>query len=200
MFFFIPSPCFSQTRPPAQPALPNNQWFFKLLDVERRGAISPFAVRLFFREVCRALEEYGFEPPALDDVQAEIFDMARCRDPARGITWADFSRSGVAAVVISMLVDVHGFLSYDQRENAAASLAAAAAAEEEAALQQAEAEAKAEAEAAEAEAADAEAAEAAEMDGEEEEELQERQEEGGGEEEEEEEEEEEDVGPGVDYD
>lgn len=110
------------------------QWFFKLLDVEKRGAVSPLAVRHFLREVCRALEEYGFEPPRLLDVQAEIFDMARCRDPARGITWAEFSRSGVGAVVISMLVDVHGFVSYDQRENAAASLAAAAAAEEEAAL------------------------------------------------------------------
>lgn len=145
------------------------QWFFKLLDVEKRGALSPLAVRHFLREVCRALEEYGLEPPRLLDVQAEIFDMARCRDPARGITWAEFSRSGVGAVVISMLVDVHGFLSYDQRENAAASLAAAAAAEEEAALH-AFVEAESEAQARELTADDAAAAAALGASGREEEE------------------------------
>lgn len=127
------------------------QWFFKLLDVHKTGALDPFAVRYFFREIGRALEEYGFEAPDTTAIQAEIYDMARCRDPSKGITWEELRGSGVGHIVVLMLVDVHGFLNYDQRENAAASQAAAAAAEEEAALAAAQ-----QAQAAQAVAADSE--------------------------------------------
>jgi len=46
----------------------------------------------------------------------EIFDMARPADPAK-ITPEDLARSKQAHTVISMLVDVDGFLAYDNREH-----------------------------------------------------------------------------------
>jgi len=107
---------------------PALRWFFRMLDIEKKHILCPFAVRFFFREVVRALQEAGFEAPLVNDVTTEIFDMARPVDPARGITLEDLLNCGVGSIVVSMLTDVQSFLNYDQREHSAAAAAAEAAA------------------------------------------------------------------------
>lgn len=52
----------------------------------------------------------------VEDVGDEIFDMVRPRDP-RFITLEDLLACGVGDTVVRMLVDVKGFLDYDNREN-----------------------------------------------------------------------------------
>ena len=128
---------------------PALRWFFRMLDIEKKHVVSPFAVRFFFREVVRALQEAGFEAPLVNDVTTEIFDMARPVNPTRGITLEDLLNCGVGSIVVSMLTDVQSFLNYDQREHSAAAAAAGAAArleEEELQAQMMLAQAQAEAE------------------------------------------------------
>ena len=48
--------------------------------------------------------------------QDEIFDMVKPEDPMY-ITFADLMRSGAGHTVVSMLVDVNGFWTYDNRES-----------------------------------------------------------------------------------
>lgn len=107
---------------------PALKWLFRILDVQKTGFLSPFAIRSFFREVANALERAGMEAPLVDDVIDEVFDMVRPQDPSRGISQEDLLTCGVGSIVVSMLIDVQSFLSYDQREHSAAAAAAAAAA------------------------------------------------------------------------
>jgi hypothetical protein len=48
------------------------QYFFRLLDIEKIGALTANSVRYLFRDVARRMAEFGFEPPRIDDVKVEI--------------------------------------------------------------------------------------------------------------------------------
>lgn len=50
--------------------------------------------------------------------QDEIFDMVKPADPTF-ITLADLLLSGAGHTVVSMLVDINGFWTYDNRESLA---------------------------------------------------------------------------------
>mmetsp|Transcript_29374 Transcript_29374/g.94761 ORF Transcript_29374/g.94761 Transcript_29374/m.94761 type:complete len:173 (-) Transcript_29374:277-795(-) len=91
-------------------------YFWRLLDVQKAGALEPFAINFFFRDVTARLKEEGFEPPSTDDVVDEIFDMVKPSNPTR-LTFDDLLRCKQAHTVILMLVDVQGFLAYDNREH-----------------------------------------------------------------------------------
>lgn len=48
------------------------QYFFRLLDIEKIGALTANSVRYLFRDVARRMAEFGFEPPRIDDVKVAI--------------------------------------------------------------------------------------------------------------------------------
>ena len=51
------------------------RYFWRLLDVQRRGKLGRFAINYFFRDVVTKLRENGFEPPDAADVRDEIFEL-----------------------------------------------------------------------------------------------------------------------------
>ena len=55
------------------------------------------------------------EPVSFEDVKDEIFDMVKPDHPLK-ITLADLTRSGQGDTVISILTDLNGFWSYENRE------------------------------------------------------------------------------------
>ena len=55
------------------------------------------------------------EPVKFEDVKDEIFDMVRPEDPLR-ITLKDLIRCGNGDTVVSILVDLNGFWTYENRE------------------------------------------------------------------------------------
>lgn len=62
---------------------------------------------------------HGAEPVNFDDVKDEIFDMIRPEHPSR-ITLQDLIRSGHGHTAVSILLELHGFWAYENREALAA--------------------------------------------------------------------------------
>lgn len=91
-------------------------FFWRVLDVRKNGRLDSFALNYFFRDIAATLTKDGFDPPALADVLDEIFDMVKPTNPGY-LTLEDLKKSGIAHTVILMLVDVAGFLEYDNREH-----------------------------------------------------------------------------------
>lgn len=91
-------------------------YFFRLLDLKAAKRLASFEICYFFRAViCKCLE-LGEEPNCtVADVQDEIFDMVKPRNPLC-ITLADLLDCKVGNTVIGMLTDVNAFFAYDRRE------------------------------------------------------------------------------------
>uniref|UniRef100_A0A8C4WVT6 Protein phosphatase 2, regulatory subunit B'', gamma n=1 Tax=Eptatretus burgeri TaxID=7764 RepID=A0A8C4WVT6_EPTBU len=71
------------------------QYFFKLLDIQNKGCLNVFALNCFFRD--------------------EIFDMVRPKDPLH-ITLQDLINCRQGDTVVSILIDLNGFWTYENRE------------------------------------------------------------------------------------
>mmetsp|Transcript_25276 Transcript_25276/g.84985 ORF Transcript_25276/g.84985 Transcript_25276/m.84985 type:complete len:259 (+) Transcript_25276:1195-1971(+) len=99
-------------------ATPAVRYFWRLLDVGEKGRIDAFAIAFFFRDVAAAIQDEGYDAPCVADVVDEIFDMVKPQNAAF-ITVDDLLKCKVARTVITMLVDVAGFLAYDNREHLA---------------------------------------------------------------------------------
>lgn len=92
------------------------QYFWRILDVRKKGALDTFTINMFFRSVIQKLEsreKYGFK---VDDVKDELWDMAKPKLPY-GISLEDLLSCGVGEVIVSMLIDAKAFYDYDQRES-----------------------------------------------------------------------------------
>ena len=92
------------------------QYFWRIFDVYKRGAIDTFIINMFFRSVILKLEskdKMGFK---VDDVKDEIWDMAKPKLPY-AITLDDLIVCGQGDTIISMLIDAKAFYEYDQRES-----------------------------------------------------------------------------------
>ena len=89
------------------------QWFWRILDVDKKGYIDADVVKLFFNQVLAGIAAHN-QPVEVNclDVCDEIFDMAKPKHPCR-ITLKDLIDCGVGDTIVSMLVDVTEFLSYD---------------------------------------------------------------------------------------
>ena len=61
------------------------------------------------------MEKLNQDPVKFEDVKDEIFDMVRPLDPLR-ITLDDLIRSGNGDTVVSILIDLNGFWTYENRE------------------------------------------------------------------------------------
>ena len=91
------------------------QHLFRILDVRHEGHLSVFALNYFFRAIQEEMRQHKQEPVTFEDVKDEIFDMVKPADPLR-ITLADLIRSGQGDTVVSILTDLNGFWSYENRE------------------------------------------------------------------------------------
>jgi len=91
------------------------QYLFRILDVNQSGYLSVFSLHYFFRAIQEEMRAHNQDPVSFEDVKDEIFDMVKPRDPAR-ITLSDLIRSKQGETVVSILTDLNGFWSYENRE------------------------------------------------------------------------------------
>ena len=92
------------------------QYFWRILDVYKQGAIDTFVVNMFFRAIIKKLESkerFGFK---VDDVKDEIWDMSKSKVPF-AITLEDLIACGQGDIIVGMLIDARAFYEYDQRES-----------------------------------------------------------------------------------
>merc|ERR1712168_361432 len=90
-------------------------YFFRILDVRHQGFLNTFCLNYFFRDILIQMEKLNQDPVKFEDVKDEIFDMVRPLDPLR-ITLDDLIRSGNGDTVVSILIDLNGFWTYENRE------------------------------------------------------------------------------------
>ena len=110
------------------------QYFFRILDVDHLGLklipvhycnfktlfpsgyLTGFNLNYFFRDILREMKRHNQDLVQFQDVKDEIFDMVRPRDPHK-ITLKDIIDSGNGETVVSILIDLNGFWSYENRES-----------------------------------------------------------------------------------
>lgn len=91
------------------------QYLFRFLDIKHQGYLDTFTLFYFFKAVGNLImTEPDQEPIKFEDVKDEIFDMAKPKDPAR-ITLQDLIDCGRGGLIVSLLIDVNGFWSYESR-------------------------------------------------------------------------------------
>ena len=90
------------------------QWFWKILDINKLGYIDLNIIKMFFNQVLTEIVSEHHQTVEVNclDVCDEIFDMAKPVHPCR-ITLKDLIECGVGDTIVSMMVDVSEFLSYD---------------------------------------------------------------------------------------
>ncbi|CAH0596920.1 unnamed protein product [Chrysodeixis includens] len=94
-------------------------YLFRVLDINSTGYLDAFTLNYFFKAIQEQMIAHGAEPVNFDDVKDEIFDMIRPEHPAR-ITLQDLIRSGHGHTAVSILLELHGFWAYENREALAA--------------------------------------------------------------------------------
>ena len=90
-------------------------YFFKILDIDSNGYINVFTLNYFFRSILDQMKQHDHAPVNFQDVKDEIFDMVKPADPCK-ITLHDLISSGQGDVVVSILIDLNGFYTYENRE------------------------------------------------------------------------------------
>ncbi len=91
------------------------QYFFKILDVENQGYLTTFSLSYFFRAIQEQLKTFDQEPVSFNDIKDELFDMIK-PEKADRITLKDLCRSGQGDVLVSVLIDLNGFWTHENRE------------------------------------------------------------------------------------
>lgn len=91
------------------------QYLFRIMDVRQEAYLSVFSLHFFFRAIQEEMKKHNQEPVLFEDVKDEIFDMVKPADPLR-LTLADLIKSEQGDTVISILTDLNGFWSYENRE------------------------------------------------------------------------------------
>ncbi|XP_070611711.1 serine/threonine-protein phosphatase 2A regulatory subunit B'' subunit gamma isoform X2 [Erythrolamprus reginae] len=91
------------------------QYIFKLLDIENKGYLNVFSLNYFFRAIQEQMKIHGQDPVSFQDVKDEIFDMVKPKDPYK-ISLQDLINSSQGDTVTSILIDLNGFWTYENRE------------------------------------------------------------------------------------
>lgn len=105
------------------------QYLFRILDVEQKGFLSVFSLNYFYRAIQEQMRRHNQDPISFEDVKDEIFDMVKPKDPLK-ITLQDLITSGKGDTVLSILIDLNDFWTYENREYIGLDAAAAADADE----------------------------------------------------------------------
>ncbi|KAK2169605.1 hypothetical protein LSH36_8g01093 [Paralvinella palmiformis] len=91
------------------------QYLFRLLDIENKGYLNVFDLNFFFRAIQEQMRFHQQDLVSFDDVKNEIFDMVKPGDPYK-ITLSDLIKCGQGDTVISILIDMNSFWTYENRE------------------------------------------------------------------------------------
>ncbi|KAK6997884.1 serine/threonine-protein phosphatase 2A regulatory subunit B subunit gamma [Biomphalaria glabrata] len=91
------------------------RYLFRILDVQHHGYLNVFSLNFFFRAIQEQMKIHGQEPIKFQDVKDEIFDMVKPKNPLK-ITLTDLIRSGKGDTVVSILIDLNDFWTYENRE------------------------------------------------------------------------------------
>ncbi|XP_013783319.1 serine/threonine-protein phosphatase 2A regulatory subunit B'' subunit gamma-like [Limulus polyphemus] len=91
------------------------RYFFRILDVQSKGYLNIFSLNFFFRAIQEQMRVHGQEPVSFEDVKDEIFDMVKPEDPLK-ITLQNLIDCGQGDTVVSILIDLNGFWTYENRE------------------------------------------------------------------------------------
>ncbi|KAK3093581.1 hypothetical protein FSP39_017691, partial [Pinctada imbricata] len=91
------------------------RYLFRILDVQHKGYLNVFSLNFFFRAIQEQMKLHGQEPVSFHDVKDEIFDMVKPKDPLH-LTLQDLIQSGKGDTVVSILIDLNDFWTYENRE------------------------------------------------------------------------------------
>ncbi|XP_041352870.1 serine/threonine-protein phosphatase 2A regulatory subunit B'' subunit gamma-like isoform X1 [Gigantopelta aegis] len=91
------------------------RYLFRILDLEHKGYLNVFSLNFFFRAIQEQMKLHGQEPVSFHDVKDEIFDMVKPDDPFK-LTLQDLINSGKGDTVVSILIDLNDFWTYENRE------------------------------------------------------------------------------------
>ncbi|UYV68979.1 PPP2R3C, partial [Cordylochernes scorpioides] len=92
------------------------QYFFRILDIRGQGFLDVFTLHFFFRAIQDQIRTLSDQKPVeFEDVKDEIFDMVNPEESTR-ITLQDLIRCKQGDTVVSILIDLNGFWSYENRE------------------------------------------------------------------------------------
>ncbi|KAK3926477.1 Serine/threonine-protein phosphatase 2A regulatory subunit B'' subunit gamma [Frankliniella fusca] len=94
-------------------------YLFRILDINNQGYLDTFCLNFFFRAIQEQMSVHGQEPVNFEDVKDEIFDMVKPQDPTK-ITLQDLLNCGQGDTMVSILIDLNGFWTYENREAMAA--------------------------------------------------------------------------------
>lgn len=91
------------------------QYLFRLLDIQGKGYLNVFDLNYFFRAIQDLMKVHGQEPVSFEDVRNEIFDMVKPTDPEK-LTLQDLIKCCQGDTVVSILIDLSSFWTYENRE------------------------------------------------------------------------------------
>uniref|UniRef100_A0A672SPH8 Protein phosphatase 2, regulatory subunit B'', gamma n=1 Tax=Sinocyclocheilus grahami TaxID=75366 RepID=A0A672SPH8_SINGR len=98
-----------------QECLTYDDFVLALENRKEPAALHIFALNYFFRAIQEQMKIHGQEPVSFQDVKDDIFDMVKPKDPYK-ITLQDLVNSGQGDTVTSILIDLNGFWTYENRE------------------------------------------------------------------------------------
>ncbi|XP_050404176.1 serine/threonine-protein phosphatase 2A regulatory subunit B'' subunit gamma [Patella vulgata] len=91
------------------------RYLFRILDINGASSLNVFSLNYFFRAIQEKMKLHGQEPVLFQDVNDEIFDMVKPADPLK-ITLEDLINCGKGDTVVSILIDLNDFWTYENRE------------------------------------------------------------------------------------
>lgn len=91
------------------------QFFWNVFDLEGTGVVTPVVALHFFRDTYQKLVTAGCEPPPLELVVQELFDIIPTKVPLH-ITRDEFMHSTQAGLFSALLIDCLAFWTYENRE------------------------------------------------------------------------------------
>ncbi|CAF0972295.1 unnamed protein product [Adineta ricciae] len=93
------------------------RYIFQIMDIDNKGYLHPGDLNYFYRGMIQMLSTRPLtEVPPFNNVQNEIFDMVKPVDSMR-ITLKDLINCSQGGLVLSILIDIGSFWTYENRES-----------------------------------------------------------------------------------
>ena len=92
-------------------------YFFRILDMDRKGFLDTFNLYYFYRDIISLLKENNQDVISFEDIQTEIQDIVKPKIPEK-ITLEDLIACNQGDIVVTVLTDFRGFNDYESRESA----------------------------------------------------------------------------------
>ncbi|CAF2111505.1 unnamed protein product [Rotaria magnacalcarata] len=93
------------------------RYLFQIMDIDNKGYLHPGDLNFFYRGMIQMLSTRPLtDIPPFNNVQNEIFDMVKPVDSMR-ITLKDLINCGQGGLVLSILIDIGSFWTYENRES-----------------------------------------------------------------------------------